>query len=165
MNKPGWKKEAKKRTPRDSAFGFPAFQKRFEDGQDSQKMLSCPSYSQNVPSTPASSQGERINHQNQILSLISSFCGKPTKWLKNGFKVCLSPLASQPLMGGTFEIKPGRLSERSKFLTGLKRPFPQREPAGQDAGGPFFCLLFLGKQKEYGVARGRNPGTPRKKQL
>ncbi|MBN2427513.1 MAG: hypothetical protein JXK94_04165 [Deltaproteobacteria bacterium] len=58
------------------------------------------------------------------------------------------PLASQPLRGGAFEIKPGRLSERSEFLTGLKRTAPQREPEGQDAGVPFSAYSFSGKQKE-----------------
>jgi hypothetical protein len=59
MNKPGWKKEAKKRPPRTLPFGCPALQRRFEDGQDSQKPLRLPVFSQNIPSAPAAVQGEK----------------------------------------------------------------------------------------------------------
>ncbi|MBN2428061.1 MAG: hypothetical protein JXK94_06980 [Deltaproteobacteria bacterium] len=43
------KKEAKKRTPRDSAYGYPPFRNPFEDGQNSHKPLNCPSILKTFP--------------------------------------------------------------------------------------------------------------------
>jgi hypothetical protein len=51
---------------------------------------------------------------------------------------------------GTFGETGGQMSERSEFLSASQTSASRREPAGggQGVGVPFFCLLFLGKQKE-----------------
>ena len=54
------KKEAKKRTPRDSACGSPALRKPFEDGHDSQKPLRCPSDLKTFPPLRRHRKGEEI---------------------------------------------------------------------------------------------------------
>jgi hypothetical protein len=63
--------------------------------------------------------------------------------------ILILPLLPPPERRGGFAIKPDKLSERSEFLSGRKSSALRREPAQRARHwGAFFCLLFLGKQKE-----------------